>query len=90
MYQYFALKSTTALEEWITRAQPPQWQFATVVVWMAGLCWVPWQFPSIPIEVLSSRPTYEVRHATIPESNGVRIWYEHHFVQEWNDPIYVG
>ncbi|MBK5223452.1 MAG: hypothetical protein JJE52_11375 [Acidimicrobiia bacterium] len=52
----------------------------------------PWRHPSVPIEVLSNQPEYEVREAALVvegEQRPVNIWYRHIYVTDVVDVITV-
>lgn len=52
----------------------------------------PWRSPSVPVEVLSNQPEYEVREAApVVQRDGqpVRIWYRHFYATEAIDVIAV-
>jgi hypothetical protein len=52
----------------------------------------PWRAPSVPIDVLSNQPEYEVREAALEvedEDHLVRLWYRHFYAMDAVDIIVV-
>ncbi len=59
------LGNLAPFEEWVERRQPFLPVRRRVQTWIARLAVESWQSPSLPVEIESHRPDYEVRSALL-------------------------
>jgi hypothetical protein len=60
-----ALRDLSGFVTWIDRQNPSDGLVSAVMLTLEGLGTEPWRSPSIPLEMLSLRPHYEVRETTV-------------------------
>jgi len=85
-----SLGDTSALDEWRRREAPSERIWHVVDAWVQRLADASWQAPSIPLQELSFSPESEVRSATVPDSDGVEVYYRYDFATDVVDLIWVG
>lgn len=77
---------------WMER-EAPSWAAQRVArVFLAEVGGEAWRAPSVPIDVLSNQPEFEVREAGLGvdgEPRLVRIWYRHFYATDAVDVIAV-
>lgn len=74
------LRSVSEYHRWIKREEPSVAAQQAARHFVAELGDEPWRHPSVPIEVLSQQPEYEVRQAAVEvdhEDRPVQVWYRH-------------
>lgn len=72
------LRDISELHRWIERESPSRLAQQTVRHFLAEVGDEPWRSPSVPVELLSNQPEYEVREAILPvegEDRPVEVWY---------------
>ena len=77
---------------WIERESPTEAAQRVARYFLAEIGDEAWRSPSVPIEVLSSQPEYEVREAALDvegEGRPVRVWYRHIYATDAVDIIAV-
>lgn len=77
---------------WIERESPSVVAQRVARHFLAEIGDEAWRSPSVPIEVLSNQPEYEVREAALAvggEERPVQIWYRHTYVTDAVDVIAV-
>lgn len=77
---------------WVERESPSVAAQRVTRHFIAELGDEPWRNPSVPIEVLSNQPEYEVREAALAvegEQRPVNIWYRHIYATDVVDLIAV-
>lgn len=84
------LGDIAALDEWAERENPRYLTWRAVRGWIAGLADAPWQAPSVPFPELSDPPSFEIRIAEVPGTEGVEVFYKHRFDDGLVDLVWVG
>jgi hypothetical protein len=77
---------------WVERESPSAAAQRVARHFLAEIGDEAWRSPSVPIEVLSNQPEYEVREVALPvarEDRSVRIWYRHIYATDTVDIIAV-
>jgi hypothetical protein len=86
------LRDVGEFHAWIERESPSAAAQRTARSFLAEIGDEAWRAPSVPIEVLSNQPEYEVREAGLEvdgEHRLVRIWYRHFYATDAVDVIAV-
>ncbi len=73
------LRDIEEYRRWIDRESPSVAAQRVARHFLAEIGTEAWRSPSVPIEMLSNQPEYEVREAAlaVAEERPVRIWYRH-------------
>ena len=74
------LQDTGEFHRWVERESPSVAAQRLARTFLAEVGDEAWRSPSVPIEVLSSQPEYEVREVALHvegEDRPVQIWYQH-------------
>ena len=86
------LRDIEELRRWIERESPSAVAQRAVRHFLAEVGDEAWRSPSVPVEVLSNQPEYEVRQAALQvegEDRPVQIWYRHTYTTDVVDVIAV-
>jgi hypothetical protein len=76
------LRDVARYHAWVDREQPSADAQRVAATFLIELADRPYTAPSIPVELLSARPDYEVREVVIRVPGEVDVWmlYRHTFV----------
>ncbi|MGH8990930.1 MAG: hypothetical protein ACRDZ7_05315 [Acidimicrobiia bacterium] len=85
------LRDIEEYHHWVERESPSVAAQRVARHFLAEIGDAPWRAPSVPIDVLSKQPEYQVRVAALPVEGEqpVRIWYRHLYATDAVDVIAV-
>lgn len=86
------LRDLREFQHWTERESPSVAAQRVARYFLAEVGDEAWRSPSVPVEVLSNQPEYEVREAALQvdgEDRPVRIWYRHTYATGVVDVIAV-
>ena len=86
------LRNVEEFHRWIERESPSQAAQRVARRFIVELGVESWRHPSVPVDVLSNQPEFEVREAALAvegEPEAVNIWYRHIYVTDAIDIIAV-
>lgn len=86
------LRDVEELHRWIKRESPSVAAQRVARHFLAEIGDEAWRSPSVPVDVLSNQPEYEVREVALQvegEDRPVRIWYRHIYATDAVDVIAV-
>lgn len=85
------LRGVEEYHRWVERESPSVAAQRFVRHFLAEVGDEPWRAPSVPIDVLSQQPEYEVRVAALDvvDEQPVRVWYRHFYATGAVDVIAV-
>lgn len=86
------LRDVSEYQRWVEREAPSAEAQRVARHFIAELGDAPWRHPSVPIDVLSNQPEFEVREASLAvegEERPVNIWYRHIYATDVVDVIAV-
>ena len=75
------LRDVGEFHRWINRQSPSKSAQSAVRSFLAEVGDRPWQAPSVPVEEMSDRPTYEMRTVTqsLEDGREIQAWWRHHY-----------
>jgi hypothetical protein len=86
------LRDVAEYHGWVERESPSPAARRVARAFLAEVGDEAWRAPSVPIDVLSSQPEYEVREVGLEvegEDRLVRVWYRHFYATDAVDVIAV-
>ena len=86
------LRDIDELHRWIERESPSVVAQRVARHFLAEIGDEAWRSPSVPVEVLSNQPEYEVRQVALQvsgEERPVQVWYRHSYATDAVDVIAV-
>ncbi len=75
------LRDVSGFHRWVERQSPNNSAQSVARSFLAEVGDRPWQAPSVPVEEMSNRPTYEMRTAILALEDGreIQAWWRHHY-----------
>lgn len=86
------LRDIGEYRRWIERESPSPAAQRVARSFLAEIGGEPWRVPSVPVDVLSNQPEYEVREAVLLVEDKealVQVWYRHFYASGAVDVIAV-